>query len=186
MNRYWKMTALMVVVALAMTERSSANTNTITYNFSGTCQDCSGTATATLTVTGNYTLGTTLTSANVVNFTYNGTNLNGPFTITPSSPNFFVSGSIANYPGQNTMSISSVQNVPDFTSNNPGPNVPNSNLGFFSSTNGSWGVGLADFGSVSIWGTPVSPTPAPSAGILLAVGLVMLTGFNLWRRRQTA
>ena len=160
-----------VAIALAMTERSSGTVNTIIYNFSGTCQDCSGTGTATLTVVGNYTLGTTLSSSNVVSFTYNGTNLIGPFTITPSSPNFYVNGSITNYPGTNNVTIQSSQS---------------NNSGFFSNTNGNWAVGLADFGSVSIWGSPVSPTPAPSAGILLALGLVTLTGFNLWRRRQNA
>jgi len=164
--------ALVVVAALAMTERSQSAVNTITYNFSGTCQDCSGTATATLTVVGTYALGTALSSSNVVSFTYNGTNLLSPFTMTPSSPNFYVSGSIANYPGTNNVTIQTTQS---------------NSSNFFSSTNGSWAVGnLSDFGSVSIWGTPVPPTPAPSAGILLALGLVMLTGFALWRRRQTA
>jgi MYXO-CTERM domain-containing protein len=163
---------LVVAIALAMTERSSATVNTIIYNFSGTCQDCSGTATATLTVVGNYTLGTALSSSNVVSFTYNGTNIIGPFTMTPSSPNFFVSGSITNYPGTNNVNIQTTQS---------------NSSNFFSSTNGSWAVGnLSDFGSVSIWGTSVPTTPAPSAGILLALGLVTLAGFNLWRRRQHA
>jgi hypothetical protein len=172
MNRSLKVIGLVFVVALAMPERSPALVNTITYNFSGTCQDCSGTATATLTVVGTYTLGTALSSSNVVSFTYNGTNLLGPFTMTPSSPNFYVNGSITNYPGTNNVTIQTSQS---------------NSSNFFSNTNGSWAVGnLSDLGSVSIWGTPVSATPAPSSGILLALGIVMLTGFILWGRRQTA
>lgn len=171
MNRYWKVFGLVAVLALAATQRSSALISTTTYNFTGTCQDCSGTATATLTVLGNYTLGTALSSSNVVSFTYNGTNLVTPFTITPSSPNFFVYGSITNYPGQNNVAISSSQSRTS---------------GFFSNTNGSWGVGLLDHGIASLWGAAAPATPAPSTSILLALGLAMLAGFSLWRRRRLA
>ncbi len=171
MNRHWKVFGLVAVLALAAAQRSSALISTTTYNFSGTCQDCSGTATATLTVVGSYTLGTALSSSNVVSFTYNGTNLVGPFTITPSSPSFFVRGSITNYPGQNNVAISSSVSG---TSN------------FFSSTTGNGGIGLSDHGIASIWGTAVPATPAPSTSILLVLGLAMLAGFSLWRRRRIA
>ncbi len=168
MHRSWKMIGLTAVLALAVTQRSSALNTTTTYNFTGTCQDCAGTGTATLTVLGNYTLGTALSSSNVVSFTYNGTNLTAPFTITPGSPNFFVSGSIANYPGQNNV------------------NIQSNTFGFFSTTNGSWGVGLSDQGTASIWGAAAPPTPAPSTGILLLLGFATLAGFSLWRNRRIA
>jgi hypothetical protein len=172
MNKHWKTIGLVAVLALAMTQQTSATNSTITYNFTGTCTDCSGTATATLTVVGSYTLGTTLSSSNVVSFTYNGTNLLPAFTITPSSPNFFVNGSITNYPGQNFVAINSSQT---------------DESGFVSNLSGSWDAGaVGDFGSVSIWGAATPATPAPSSIILLALGLAMLTGFSLWRRRRSA
>jgi hypothetical protein len=125
-----------------------------------------------LTVVGSYTLGTTLSSSNVVSFTYNGTNLLPAFTITPSSPNFNVSGSITNYPGQNTVFINST--------------LTNAS-GFESGTNGSWSAGSeGDFGTVSLWGAAAPATPAPSSIVLLALGLAMITGFSLWRSRRSA
>ena len=50
------------------------------FTFSGTCSDCTGTATATLTLT-NYTQGNSILFANLVSFQYDGTNLLAPFLV---------------------------------------------------------------------------------------------------------
>ena len=73
MRKYWKIFGLPLVVALAVTQSSSAAPGTTLFNFSGTCTDRSGTATASLVLAGSYTLGTPITSSNLVSFTYNGT-----------------------------------------------------------------------------------------------------------------
>jgi hypothetical protein len=172
MNKFWKVSGLVAVLALGLAQKSSAVVSTTIYNFTGTCSDCAGTGTATLTVLASYTLGTALSNANVVSFTYNGTNLTGPFTITPSSPNFVVVGSISSYPGRNNVAISSTLSITD---------------NFTSSTNGQWFVGQSDEGTVSIWGTALPPaTPAPSTSLLVTIGLALLAAFTLWRRRRIA
>ena len=75
------------------------------YDFSGTCSDCTGTATAELTLTGDYTLGSTLSSSNFISFHYDGTNLVSAFTILPSDSGFFVSGFLNTVPGSDNVEI---------------------------------------------------------------------------------
>jgi MYXO-CTERM domain-containing protein len=174
MRKYWNIFGLLFVMALAVTESSSAAPATTTFNFSGRCSDCSGTATASLVLVGSYTLGTPITSSNFVSFTYNGTNLTGPFTYTPSSTNFSVSGSMTNIPGANAFYVVG----------------SNAGVYFDSVLNGNWNVGLSDQGTAGTWsmaGGSVSATPAPPTSILLVIGLMALTAFGVWqRRRKTA
>lgn len=156
----------LAVVTLGLTQTASGNFSTrTTYNFTGTCSDCSGTATATLTL-GDYTLGQAITTSNLINFTYNGTNLTSAFTISGGDPGAAASGSITTIPGQNTVFIS------------------NNSNGFTSNTNGRWTVGLADFGTTSTW-TAASPTatPAPSTIVLLTLGLLAMAALFWWQRR---
>ncbi len=148
----------LAVIMLGLPGRSPAVIVGTTFNFSGTCTDCSGTGTATL-VLSNYTLGTPITTSNFLSLTYNGTNRQAAFTIPAGAPNLTVSGSITNLPGQNTVNIQSSL----FSSVN-----------FSSSTNGQWFVGLSDFGSTSVWTSgalPPAPTPVPSTVVLLITGL---------------
>jgi hypothetical protein len=169
MRKYWSIFGLLLVLALAMTQSSSAIVNTITFNFSGTCTDCRGTGTATLVMVGSYTLGTPITSSNLVSFTYNGTNLQAPFTYTPSTPNFFVSGSMTNIPGSNTFYV-----------------VANNDIFFTSSLNGNWSVNETDLGTAGTWSLPGVPpaTPAPPTVILIVVGLMSLAAFRVWQRQR--
>lgn len=168
MRQYWNIFGLLLVVALAVTESSSAAPSTITFNFSGTCTDCSGTATAALVLAGSYTLGTPITSSNFVSFTYNGTNLTGPFTFTPSSSNFNLSGSMTSIPGANAFFVQGGSN----------------SVYFNSGLNGNWSVGLSDQGTAGTWSQAagsVSATPAPPTVILLVIGLMALMAFRVWQ-----
>ena len=170
MRKYWNIFGLLLVVALAVTESASAAPGTITFTFSGTCTDCSGTASASLVLAGSYTLGTPITSSNFVSFTYNGTNLTGPFTYTPGTPNFMVSGSLTNIPGANALYV-----------------LANNDIFFTSGLNGNWSVGQTDLGTAGTWsmaGGSVSPTPGPPTVILLVIGLMALTAFGSWQRRR--
>jgi hypothetical protein len=160
----------LAAITLGLPQTAPAVSPTTTYNFTGTCTDCSGTGTATL-VLSNYTLGQPITTSNFVSLTYNGTNLISAFTIPANAPSLNVSGSITTLPGQNTVSINSSL----FSS-----------ITFSSNTNGQWFVGLSDFGTVSVWtGTNITTTPAPSTIVLLAIGLLALTAL-FWRQRKTA
>jgi hypothetical protein len=161
MCKYWNISGLLVVAALALTDSSSAAPGTITFNFSDTCSDCSGTATASRVLAGSYTLGTPIPASNFVSFTYNGTNLTPSFTFTPSSQNSSVTGSVTNIPGPNAFLVEG---------NTNGVVVDGSTSGLFfnSGLNGNWSVGLSDEGTAGMWsmaGSNVSATPAPPTGI---------------------
>jgi MYXO-CTERM domain-containing protein len=161
----------LAAVTLGLSQISSGAFSTVTtYNFTGTCSDCSGTGTATLTL-GNYTLGQPITTSNFISLTYNGTNLQGAFTIPTGAPNLSVSGSITTVPGTNNVTVvSSLFN----------------SVVFNSSTTGSWFVGLGDAGTTSVWTaaspTP-TPTPAPPTIVLLAMGLLAMAALFWWQRR---
>src|ERR1035438_10520490 len=80
------------------------------YTFVGACSDCIGNGTATLTLTGGYTLGTAITSSTFVRFVYNGTNLLGAFTILPTDAGFGVSGVMpTNLPGPAQFTVDNSQ-----------------------------------------------------------------------------
>jgi MYXO-CTERM domain-containing protein len=165
--RNWKMLAALGVVALGTAHTSfAANTS---YFFSGVCPGCTTTATATL-VLSNYTLGTAVTGANLVSFTFNGTNLTSAFTITPSSPGFAVAGSVNAFPA----------NVPI--------TIQGNGITFFSNVGAGWGA-AGVIGTNAVWSTTapgaVPSTPAPPTSVLLAIALLALSAFVLWRRRAT-
>jgi hypothetical protein len=186
MRKPWKVVLItLATVVFGITPASAVPASTTTYNFSGTCTDCSGTATATL-VLSNYTLGTPITSSNFVSFTYNGTNLTGPFTITSGSPGLFVSGSINTIPGPNNFSVSVGINTIAAQNRSTVSHAVASNS-FFSNTNGNWSVGVIpfDFGTNGVWGAAIAVTPAPPTSVLLVLGLLAVAAFS-WRQRRTA
>jgi hypothetical protein len=136
------------------------------FNFVGPCTDCTGSATGTLTLAGNYTLGTAITTSNFISFAYSGTNLLSAFTISSGDPSLFVSGSLNTIPGPNTVDLSSTHGLIN------------------TSSSGSWCVGsscLSDFGSNSSFSSPISGTPEPATMGLLGVGLA---GLAILRRRR--
>ena len=141
--------ALALVVSLTP---GLAKADLITFDFTGQCTDCQGTAHAELTVQ-DYQLGASFIPSNFSSFHYDGTNLFPAFTITPSQLATF-SGSIGpNLPGEFDVTIFSTE-------------------GFETLTNGNWSAGAAgDFGTQGTWSAAV---PEPASLTLLAVGLAGL------------
>jgi hypothetical protein len=172
LRKHWKM-GLLAIVSSGFA--SSAFAQNTTFTFHGTCSDCSGTATATL-VLANYTLGQPITGSNFVSFTYNGTNLGGPFTIAPGpqssffpyATDFGVSGSINMIPGANN--FTAAQNLPHII--------------FSSQSNGDWYAGADDYGTAGTWTAAPPATPAPPTSVLVGVGLLTFAAFGLWRRHR--
>ena len=82
-----------LAVGCAFTPASAAVVPEMAFSFTGVCSDCDGTAHAEL-VLKDYTLGETMGDANLVSFTYDGTNLLSGFTITPTSPGLYLFGVI--------------------------------------------------------------------------------------------
>jgi hypothetical protein len=158
------------VVSMAGVTPASA---AIMYTFTGTCSDCTGTATATLFLVDTYVPGTnTMNTADVISFTYNGTDLFGPYTIDQSNITFInatmptASGFADFFIG--SQSCASCQGI-QFQS-------------FLS--DGTWSTGLngtsTDMGTQGVWGAPVA-TPEPSAFLLIGAGL---GGVALLKRRR--
>lgn len=145
-----------------------------TFNFSGVCSDCNSVsglpALATLVLNGTYVIGNTITPADVVSFTYDGTDLQVGFTILPTDGGFFVAGAIPiGLPG--TANVTVENNLWFFNSISGGP------------SDGDWSVAnnsLRDFGVAHAWSSAAIPEPATTA--LLAVGLA---GIAILGRRAT-
>lgn len=138
--------------------------NTETFNFTGTCSDCTGQGTATLVLT-NYTLGNDITSANFVSFDYS-SNL---FTMSVTTDNLFsIAGNLpASLP---SFAFVQVLRSPDQTM-------------FESSTDGTWFIGApADRGTNGIWAAAVSGVPEPASSMLFLGGLI---GLGLLRKKRT-
>ena len=141
----------------------AATIDTETFNFTGTCTDCTGQGTATLVLT-NYTLGNDITAANFVSFDYS-SNL---FTMSVTTDNLFsIAGNLpASLP---SFAFVQVLRSPDQTM-------------FESNTDGTWFIGRpSDFGTNGIWGAAVSGVPEPASSLLFLGGLI---GLGLLRKKR--
>ena len=159
-----------------------------TFNFTGTCSDCilsSPPVIATL-VLEDYTAGAAIAIANFVEFTYNGSDIVDPFTVTRDTfyPEFSdtVSGAIPAAGGAAAFRISFGDVI-----------------GFESTTSGIWfacapGSGVYNAGSCSLfrhndvgigaWSAS-APVPEPASMLMMAIGVAGLAGMAM-RRRQSA
>ena len=149
-----------------------------TFTFSGQCADCTGYGTGTLQVQ-DYSLGTSLTDANLVDFTYS-SNLTS-FDINPVNDDGLLShdslsGSITTAPGY--YSIDVAQNFLIFTT-----------AEFTSGTDGTWNATVnqinLDSGTHGNWNGPtISAAPEPSIWLLIFAGVGGI-GVMLRRAKRT-
>jgi hypothetical protein len=139
----------------------------ITYQFTGTCTDCTGFGTGLLTLA-NYTLGTSLTAANFVSFSYSSNLIS--FSIPNSTDLSVFNGSLpASLSGTAPISIEDT-------------NLPTDALIIF--PDGGWCAGThcaGDNGPSSTWNL-AAVTPEPATWILLPSAVL---GLGLIRRRRT-
>jgi MYXO-CTERM domain-containing protein len=172
MSNSLNLTAAIAVLGFAFATPASAVTSFSTYSFEGTCSDCSGTVTGVLTLSGSYaadigqSIGTDFSS-----FTYNGSNLLGPFTINSLSSGLAVSGTLEVSPSVPNLSIADTAN-----------NFRIISLGnWCAGTTAPCATGSPDMGISGDLSTP-EPGTAPTA----LLGALGLAGLSLWRRRHLA
>jgi len=171
---------IIVCLALLIAASTVIQAGTISFSFVGTCSDCSGQGTATLTLQ-NYNQGDAIVAANLVSFTYNGTNLLSSFTINainlgtisglipvglPSSADFSID--------ENTLGPTSLEldRISPFF--------------FSSSSSGTWSAGSfvpGDQGTNGVWNPQGTGVPEPSTLLLIPAGLGAI---GLMRRRRLA
>jgi hypothetical protein len=167
----FRISALLGVCVLAAVETSSASGvggTQVTYTFTGTCGDCTGTGVGQLTLQG-YTLGNSLNCAYFVGFTYISNLVTPPMNITQCSS---LSGILGpTLPGTANIRL-----------------VDNTNKGLISYLAGNWQVGSIpvplDVGSSHTWTAPMATAPAPSTAVLGALGLMLACGGALLARRR--
>ena len=153
---------------------SAISTTTATYYFTGTCSDCTGTGQGTL-VLQNYTLGSSLTNANFVSWSYTSNLLT--YSVTPASnPSFSIYGTMpATLPGASPNAVV-IANQP-----NAGPTF----MDFVAESNGSWCAGHTcadDNGTNGTWSaaTPAPTTSVPALGMPALASLGLLLLFAAW------
>jgi hypothetical protein len=158
---------------LVMTAASgSLQAAPITYTFTGSCSDCTGTATATLQLQNTYTPGNTVTLADLISFTWDGTDLVSAFTVLSTDTINSFDGTLPVAPG----GIGDLIILTDhyyFAS------------GSFSSAADAWEAGNYDvvssnFGDAANFAT--AETPEPASFLLIGGGLIGLA--TLRRRKQ--
>ena len=154
--------SLPLLVALVFSAPSFLHATAISnsvFTFSGTCSDCTGTATATLTLA-NYTQGNAIGFSNLVSFQYDGTNLLAPFLVNQA----------------NLLSISGI--IPLALPSQADFFIENTSFLFFRTINasGGWNAGNDDFGTNGVFAAkaPTSGVPEPATVAMMAFGLGLI------------
>ena len=178
----WGVAILLFACAFSATP---AGTN-VTYQFVGQCQDCvqgqvvPGTGLLTLQ---NYTLGTALSNANFVSFTYS-----SPKMSMSIAPGDLAGGGLT---GSLPAGLPAVAQVNIGISGGPA----------LSTQPGFWCAGLAaclaDYGSVHVWSVYSAPAPTPTGAVgapaltdtmflTLAAALAVMGGIFVKRRASSS
>jgi hypothetical protein len=134
------------------------------FSFSGQCTlDCTGEATAELTLDSSYNLGDPLSSSNFISFHYDGTDALAPFTFTVSDVVTY-GGAISSVPGKNSVTLANAHGFGFISFNNPA---------------GNWAVGfLSDAGIQGSYTATTVPEPGTWAMLLLGFAGLGLAGYR--------
>jgi hypothetical protein len=135
-----------------------------TFDFTGQCFDCAGTVTAELVLVPDYALGTTITTANFESFTYDGSNLLAPFTITLAE--------VTSISGTMPTDLPSTANI----------DLSSAAHNFSSMTDGNWVVDFhEDQGMSHVW-TAAASAPEPDAFSMMGLGFLLAFARRRWKK----
>jgi len=173
LRRVVQIVAIALLGILGAVQTGSAVVSTTTYYFTGRCSDSTGNGQGTL-VLQNYTLGSTLTNANLVTWNYTSNLLT--YSVTPgANPTFSIGGSLpATLPG------TSLNTVVIANQSSAGASF----IGFIAQTSGTWCAGLNcedDSGTNGTWSAAPAVTQAvPALSKPVLFGLALLLLFAAW------
>ncbi len=132
-----------------------------TFDFTGTCSDCSGTVSGVLQLE-NYTDGAQIGASNFISFTYNGSNLFNPYTLNSEA---YLSGTLGTSNSSDSFFIT-------------GYDANNIFVGFNSTeASGIWSTGIqqpADTGTNAVW-SQVNVISEPGSLALVGIGILGVT-----------
>ena len=147
--------SLALLLLLVCAFSAAPVTSTTTFQFVGTCTDCTGQGTAQL-VLQNYTQGSALASSNFVGFSYSSNLVS--FTLTAAN-NPVLSGTLP-------ASLPAAANVNIWA--NTTANGVNAGMELYTQTSGgSWCAGFecaGDYGTAGTWSLVTTTTTTPAAG----------------------
>lgn len=155
---------LLFFVALAVPALLPAAGINQTFDFTGQCFDCAGTVDAELVLAPDYALGAAITMSNFESFTYDGSNLLAPFTITLAEVTS-ISGSMpTNLPSTANFQLASAAH------------------NFSSLADGNWVVDFhEDQGMTHLW-TAAASAPEPGAFSMMGLGCLLAFAASQFRR----
>jgi len=155
--------SITLLAAAAITTANAITASSVTFEFTGTCtRDCTGTATASLTLLDTYVPGTTDTT-------------NGDFVSFSYSSSFFPSFTI------DSASLSSMSvDIPASLPAAANVDIESGGYEFNTSTNGSWYLEILppDQGINGQWSSAV---PEPTMPSLMCLGLAAMLLKRKWR-----
>ena len=167
-----------------------------TFEWVGNCSDCTAIGNGSSTVVSgtlvlqDYTLGDAISAAHLVSFSYSGSNLVDPYTVTPDNSVYYMAGNIDSAQGPGRFELAwddglhfETQTTGAWSTCAPGINPKTGLSVYYGGSNCDFGRSInTDFGTGGTFST--AAVPEPGIWALMGAGLGVIAVVR--RRRQRA